>query len=162
MGKSLPRFSARRRIPRQAVTLKKYRGGTSPVSKMSDNEDATAPLGYSEVLSVKNSVGEPIPEFPQHPEKGSKCSSFVNRQDAGDVLPYQPSGPQSASKVSVLNRELATLSIHSCSETGDAEILARCSSDQKVDCSILISSDRSEIANVRNFGIVVRQNRRRK
>jgi hypothetical protein len=148
-------------MPRQAVLLKKYRCGTFPVSKMSDNEDATAPLWNSEVLSVKNSVCEPIPEFPQHPEKGSKRSSTINRQDAGDVLPYQPSGPQSPSKMSELDRELTTLAIHSGSETGDAEILARCSSDQKVDCSILVNSDRSEIADVRYFGIVVLQNRRR-
>jgi hypothetical protein len=62
-GNVLPRFSARRRIPRQAVALKKNRRGTSPVSKISDNEDATAALWNSSVLSVKNSVGEPIPEF---------------------------------------------------------------------------------------------------
>ncbi|WP_297846278.1 hypothetical protein [Pseudomonas sp.] len=72
MGKTFPRFSARRRMPRQAMALKKYRCGTSPVSKISDNEDATAALGYSEVLSVKNSVGDPIPELPQDPEEGSK------------------------------------------------------------------------------------------
>jgi hypothetical protein len=92
-GKSLPRFSARRKIPRQAVALKKYRRGTSPVSKMSDNEDAAPSLGYSEVLSVKNSVGDPIPELPQDSEKGSKRPSVVNRQDAGHVLPHQPAGP---------------------------------------------------------------------
>jgi hypothetical protein len=62
-GNRFPRFSARRRIPRQAVALKKYRGCTLPASKMSDNEDATAPLWYSKVLSVKNSVGPPVPEF---------------------------------------------------------------------------------------------------
>jgi hypothetical protein len=43
--------------------LKKYRCGTSPVSKMSDNEDTTAALGYSKVLSVKNSERPPIAEF---------------------------------------------------------------------------------------------------
>jgi hypothetical protein len=68
----LPRLAARRRIPAQAVALKKYRGGSAPVSKTSDNEDATAPLWNSEVLSVKNSVGEPIPEFCQRPEDGAK------------------------------------------------------------------------------------------
>jgi hypothetical protein len=57
---------------------------------MSDNEDAPASLGYSEILSVKNSVGDPIPEFDQHPEEGSKRPSVVDRQDAGDVLPHQP------------------------------------------------------------------------
>jgi hypothetical protein len=60
---------------------------------MSDKEDATAPLWNSSVLSVKNSVGEPIPDFPQRPEEGSKRPSFINRQDTGDVLPDQPSGP---------------------------------------------------------------------
>jgi hypothetical protein len=64
-------------MPRQAVALKKYRCGTSPVSKISDNEDATAPLWYSEVLSVKNPVGEPIPEFRQPPEEGAKVPSSI-------------------------------------------------------------------------------------
>jgi hypothetical protein len=89
-GKVFPRFSARRRIPRQAVPLKKYRSGNSPVSKMSDNEDAAPSLRYSEKLSVKNPVGDPIPELDQQPEEGSKRPSSVNRQDTGDVLPYQP------------------------------------------------------------------------
>lgn len=74
------------------MPLKKNRCGTSPVSKMSDNEHATPSLGYSKVLSVKNAVGEPIPELRQAPEKGSKDPSAVNRQDSGDVLPDHPSG----------------------------------------------------------------------
>jgi hypothetical protein len=59
---------------------------------MADNEHAATALGYSEVLSVKNPVGEPIPEFCQHPEEGSKIPSSFRRQDAGDVLPYHPPG----------------------------------------------------------------------
>src|SRR4051812_31078015 len=43
-GKSFPRLSARRRIPRQAFALKKYCGGTSPVSRISDNEDTPSSL----------------------------------------------------------------------------------------------------------------------
>src|SRR5690606_21163623 len=77
IGNSFPRFAARRRMPRQAVALKKNRCGTSPVSKVSDNEHTAASLGHSEVLSVKNPVGEPIPEFCQHPEEGSKIPSSV-------------------------------------------------------------------------------------
>jgi len=42
---------------------------------MSDNEDATASLRDSEVLSVEHSVGEPIPEFSQRPEEGAKIPS---------------------------------------------------------------------------------------
>src|SRR3954471_4306206 len=88
-GNSFPRLTARRRIPLQARALKKNRCGTSPVSKTSDNEHATAPLWNSEVLSVKNSVGEPIPEFRQPSEEGTKSSCSI-RQDAGDVLPNHP------------------------------------------------------------------------
>ena len=62
-GSSFPRFAARRRIPAQAFGLKKYRDGTAPVSKTADNEHTLAALGQSEILSVKNAVGEPIPEF---------------------------------------------------------------------------------------------------
>ncbi len=99
-GRSLPRFPARRRITEQAFAVKKNRRGTSPVSKISDNEHTTPPLwdsiweaACSDVLSVKNPVCDPIPEFAQHPEEGSKIPSSVRRQDAGDVLPDQPAGP---------------------------------------------------------------------
>ena len=77
VGNSLPLASARRRIPEQAFALKKYRCGRSPVSKMSDNKHAAAPLWNSEVLSVKHSVGEPKPEFDHAPEEGSKIPSSV-------------------------------------------------------------------------------------
>jgi hypothetical protein len=43
-GNSFPRFSARRRIPAQALALKKYRRGRSPVSKISDNEHTPSSL----------------------------------------------------------------------------------------------------------------------
>jgi hypothetical protein len=66
-GNALARFAARRRMPAQAFALKKYRHGTAPVSKMSDNEDAAAALGHSEELSVQDSPGATIPEFCQRP-----------------------------------------------------------------------------------------------
>ena len=56
-GNILPRFSARRRMPRQAVELSQYRCGNSPVSRMSDNEDAAAALGYSEKLRWDEKAG---------------------------------------------------------------------------------------------------------
>jgi hypothetical protein len=59
------------------VALKKNRCGTLPVSKMSDNEHATAALWNSEELSVQHSVGEPIPEFDHAPEDGAKVPSSV-------------------------------------------------------------------------------------
>jgi hypothetical protein len=64
-------------MPRQAVALKKNRGGTAVVSKMSDNEHATAALWYSKVLSVQDSVGDAIPEFDHAPEDGTKIPSSV-------------------------------------------------------------------------------------
>jgi hypothetical protein len=152
-GSSFPRFSARRRIPRQARELKKYGCGTSPVSKMPDNEDAAPSLGYSEKLCVQNSVGDPIPELDQEPEEGSKRPSVVNRQDTGDVLPHQPSGPEAISKSSKLDGEVATRVIQSRSLTGNGERLARCSSGQKVDCSHIVGSNPSEISGIHNRAI---------
>jgi hypothetical protein len=64
-------------MPLQAVALKKNRCGTGCVSKTSDNEHTAASLGHSEILSVKHSVGEPIPEFDQAPENGTKVPSSV-------------------------------------------------------------------------------------
>src|SRR6185437_14467076 len=147
-GNILPRFSARRRMPRQAVELSQYRCGNSPVSSMSDNEDTAAALGYSEKLSVQNPVGDPIPALDQHPEEGSKRPSSVNGQDTGDVLPHQPSGPDSISKSSKLDGEVAARIIQSRSFTGDGERLARCSSGQKVDCSHIVFTYLCEVARV--------------
>jgi hypothetical protein len=76
-GNAFPLFSARRRMPLQAVALKKNRCGTLPTSKMSDNEHAAAALWNSKELSVKHSVGEPIPEFDHAPENGTKVPSSV-------------------------------------------------------------------------------------
>src|SRR6202789_3985886 len=102
------------------------------------------------MLSVKNSVGDPIPEFDQHPEEGSKRPSVVDRQHAGDVLPHQPYGPESASKSSKLDGEVATRVIQSRSLTGDGERLARCASGQKVDCSDIRNSNLCKVPEVRN------------
>jgi hypothetical protein len=57
------------------LALKKNRCGGSVISKISDNEHTSAPLGNSKVLSVKHSVGEAIPELNQRPEDGTKVPS---------------------------------------------------------------------------------------
>jgi hypothetical protein len=100
---------------------------------MSDNEHATPSLGNSEELSVKNPVGDPVPELPQEPEHGSKRPSSVIRQDAGDVLPNHPAGAKASSQGNELKREVPARIIQSEALSGDAERLARCSSDQKLD-----------------------------
>jgi hypothetical protein len=67
---------ARRRIPEQALGLKKYLGSTS-ISKTSDNEHTAAALGHSEILSVKNPPGDAIPEFDQPAKDGGEVGSSV-------------------------------------------------------------------------------------
>jgi hypothetical protein len=52
MGKTFPRFSARRRIPAHAVELKKYCWGIEPLTSTCDNEHTTAPLGESMILGI--------------------------------------------------------------------------------------------------------------
>src|SRR4051812_48301734 len=52
----------------QAVALKKYRCGTSPVSWTSDNEHTAASLGHCEIPSVQHSVGEPLSVDVREPE----------------------------------------------------------------------------------------------
>lgn len=116
-----PRTPSRRAIPFKALLLKKNRCGTSPVSKTSDNEHTAASLGYSKVLSVKNSVCEPIPELPQHPEEGSKIPSSITGHDAGDVLPYQPFGAIFCSNGTKGEHEVATRIIQSFSQSCGAE-----------------------------------------
>jgi hypothetical protein len=158
-GNDRPLFSARRRMPEQAFALKKYRAGRSPVSKISDNEDATAALWNSEVLSVKHSVGEPIPEFDQRPEEGSKIPSFVRRQYAGNVFPDDPARLCSVNKAKIFEGQVATSVCQSFAQTGDAERLAGGSSDKKVNWSIFVSLDGGEVAMQGDVRIMMLKNR---
>ena len=75
-GNALPLRLARRRMPEQAVALKKYFGATS-VSKTSDNEHTAAALGHSEILRVKYPPADAIPQFDQPPKDGSEITSSV-------------------------------------------------------------------------------------
>jgi hypothetical protein len=122
---------------------------------MSDNEHAAPSLGNSEELSVKNPVGEPVPEFPQESKDGSKRPSSVIRQDAGDVLPHHPAGAKASSQGKELKGEIAARVIQSSALSGDGERLARCSSDQKLDwLNIHALRDAGEVAQVRHGGPV--------
>lgn len=121
-GNFFPRFSARRRIPAHAFGVKKYRCGTSPVSKISDNEHTSPSLGHCPVvsmcsteLSVKNAVGEPIPALRQPREEGSKIPSSVARQHSGDILPNDPTGLVSANNCKIGEHEVATRIVQSFS-----------------------------------------------
>jgi hypothetical protein len=54
-GITLPRFSARFNSPLHAVELKEYLPNVNVCSSTCDNKHTLAPLGQSEVLSVKDS-----------------------------------------------------------------------------------------------------------
>ena len=100
---------------------------------MSDNEHTTASLGHSEVLSVKNAVGEPIPELPQPSEQGSKRSGFV-RQNAGDVFPQNPLGAIAVNDAKKCEGEVAPRVSKSFAKSRNAEGLAGGSPNENVDC----------------------------
>jgi hypothetical protein len=148
-------------MPRQAVALKKYRCGTSPVSKTSDNEHTLAPLCQSGVLSVQNAVGEPIPDDAQHPEEGTKVPSSVAGQDAGDVLPNQPLGAIPCSNGTKGKHEVATRVCQSLSESRDTEGLTGGSSAKKVNCDIGPFLKLRHVAPVRDGRVVVGEHRAR-
>jgi hypothetical protein len=90
-------------------------------------------LWYSKVLSVKHPIGEPIPEFDQRPEEGTKVPPSSRRQDTGDVFPDDPSGLEFVSQAKKGEGEVTPMVGESFAESCDGEGLARGSSDQKVD-----------------------------
>jgi hypothetical protein len=99
---------------------------------MADNEHALPSLGQSEELSVQHSVGEPVPELSQPSEEGSKVPSAVRRQNAMDVLPYDPTGAHSISQSEIDEGQVSTRIRHASSESCDAEGLTRGSSHENV------------------------------
>ena len=88
-------------------------------------------------MSVQHSVGEPIPEFDQRPEEGTKVPPSSRRQDTGDIFPDDPAGLEFVSQPKKGESEVSPWVGESFAESGDGEGLAGCASDQKVDCSML-------------------------
>lgn len=84
-GSALPRFSARRRIPAQAVALKKYRGWIEPLSSTCDNEHTLASLGQAEILSVEDSPGGSARGSSNH----TRVRPFAPWRDDGGILSNQ-------------------------------------------------------------------------
>jgi len=149
-------LAARRRIPRHAFGLKKYLGGTGPVSKTSDNEHTLASLGQAEVLSVKHAVGPPVPEFPQRPEDGAHVPPFVRRQKTGDILDQHPPGTSLLSDSRELEEESGSLSSQASTASCQADILARKSPAKKPRTSFFALVRRDVIV-FRGLGPVVIQ-----
>lgn len=99
---------------------------------MSHNEDSTASLGHSEVLSVQHSVGDMIPEFSQRPDKGTKVAPSPGAVHAGDVFPHKPAGSQATSQSEIRPEKLTTRVVQSASLAGDGERLAGSSPDKNI------------------------------
>jgi len=78
--------STRLRMPVAAFWLKKYFCGTSWVSMHGNNIDSLPRLGDSEMLAVKHSPRQTIPELVHRLENDSEVSSSVASEKAVNVF----------------------------------------------------------------------------
>lgn len=138
-GKAFPLLSARLMIPAQAFALKKYRGGTSPVSSVDDKEHTFASLGHTEELSVQHSPCTPPirPEFGHGFKERPESPSAFSRQHSGHVLPDDPFRINLCASSEIFEHELAAWIVQSLPESGDAECLAGASSHNDI-CRIVV------------------------
>jgi hypothetical protein len=119
---------------------------------VADNEHTAATLGDSKPLSVKNAVGEPIPEFCQRPEEGSKIPSFAATEDARHVFPNDPFGLHDISKLDESEGQVATRVSQSAPEASDAEGLTGSASDHKVNWAAFIKHLLRDLGHVADVG----------
>jgi hypothetical protein len=89
----------------------------------------------SDVLSVQDSVGPPIPELPQGVEEGSEGAASVHRQETRHVFINDPLGSQVVNQAEIGKGEVAAWVGESAPETGHGKSLARWSTDENVNCS---------------------------
>lgn len=132
VGNVLPRLSARRRIPCAALWLKKNLWGTR-CSKMSDNVDATASLGDSEILAVEHTPRKAVPEFGKRFDDLPHGFTFVLRQEARNVLDKDPSRLSYRDHTGELEEEARSLAPESRAAARDREVLAGEPSADEVD-----------------------------
>jgi hypothetical protein len=112
-------------MPAQAFGLKKYRCGISPVSNISDSEDALPPLRHAEVLRVKHCPCERIPEFIHRSQEKPEVSSIGGRQKTGNILEDEPTGLKSRNNSEGDEGHVATRIIQSETFSSDTVGLAR-------------------------------------
>jgi len=79
-------------MPCAALGLKKYLDRSARVSKTSGKEDATAPLGDSEPLSIQNAPRHAVPEVIQVAEDGSEVPPVIDRKEPWHILAEEPTG----------------------------------------------------------------------
>jgi len=160
-GNSRPLVPDRRNIPSHAFALKKNRCGIEPVSSTCDNEDSTASLGHSEILSIENSPGKrsfgasnhtrtgPPPPIWRNEwgicshdssEEASKSVVF-GAKDSGDIFPNSDGWLLSDSRSNIVNCvedsdkfdcKLSTFILQRVSKPCNRKRLARCASYQYI------------------------------
>jgi hypothetical protein len=129
VGSVLPRFDARRRMPAAARADRKNLGGAvgskTCASTEGDDEHSPSALRHSEVASVENPVGPPIPEFAQATEERPKILASMTGEEARYVLEDDGGRSVALHKVEEGVGEVgAGACDHASSLAGDAEILA--------------------------------------
>ncbi len=130
---------------------------------MSDKEQTLAALCQTGILSVKAPPASKIPALPYRAEEGCEITVFVKvqvasrlnltclrtapvGQEAGDILENQPAGPKSLSQRKELKGQVAARRIHAETLSGDREVLAGGSGNEKVDWLIIAFLDGREVA----------------
>lgn len=126
-GNFRPLRLARFNTPCAAFWLKKNRSCVVG-SRMSDNEDTTAPLWNSEVTAVENSVPDSKPEVGQRRKHDPEVPAAVRGEKSGYVFQEDPASSLGELKLfrdaRELEEESAARSVESGSTAGDTEVLA--------------------------------------
>lgn len=181
-GNVFPLFPARRRIPAQAVSLKKNRGSIFPVSSVEDSEHAAPALRHSEPLRVKHAPFDKTGVTQRHAFRApavcgdieaaschrashdSKISAPVAAEGSWYVLPDEP--PCSAKMSSCIEypylfvEEAGACAGEAIALPGYRQVLAGRTAHHHVDTterSDALVGDVGDAAKVRHVGVVVRQ-----
>jgi hypothetical protein len=91
---------------------------------MSDNVDAAAPLGHSEVLRVEYPPRQAVPDVGQRIHDDSEITSFSGSKEPWNVLDEEPRWAERRRDADELEEEAATFPRESGPPTSDREVLA--------------------------------------
>lgn len=145
MGGSVrPRFSALRRIPRQAFAESEYFGDTS-ASRIIQRKHAEYPasmLGHSEPFCVQHSPPTMKPVVCQVPKDSREISSIVGREQSGNILEHQiPGSKLTGDSGEFVEESAACSTFESFPCTCNAEVLAWESADQHINARQVLLAD---------------------
>jgi hypothetical protein len=96
-GSVLPRRDARRNIPVAAFAESAKRESTCDsridvsFGSTGDNEDSPAPLRYSKISGIQATVSHAVPTSGHFTEESLEVKSLVGREEAWNILKYEPS-----------------------------------------------------------------------